>query len=75
MPANPLLFKASTARRLVRAMQKEGLFVKGAAIAPDGTINLSLAKKPEPEIEPELSQKLDTLVENDWEAKYGKPAA
>jgi hypothetical protein len=67
MPANKVQFRERSIRRIIRAALKEGLVAKSAAIAPDGTITVSLAEAPDRE----LSVAIDT---NEWDKDYGKDA-
>jgi hypothetical protein len=55
-------------RRNIRAAQKEGLVVK--AIAPDGTITVSLAAPSPAEVSLDLSREIDDMIESE-RAKWG----
>jgi hypothetical protein len=76
MPKNIVLFKERTLRRAIRAVQKEGLKVKAAAAAPDGTVTVSIAEPVLPKVNlPELDADIEKFTESLWDRDYGKPAA
>ena len=74
MPKSVVLFKERTLRRAIRAVQKEGLIPRAATVAPDGTMSVSFAEPPPPEVSPELDG-MEKFVESLWDRDYGKPAA
>jgi hypothetical protein len=69
-----VLFKERTLRRAIRALQKERLVPKAATVAPDGTLTVSFAEPPPPEVSPELPG-AEEFTESLWDRDYGKPAA
>jgi hypothetical protein len=74
MPTGVVLFKERTLRRAIRALQKERLVPKAVTVAPDGTMSVSFAEAPPPEVNPELDG-IEKFTESLWDRDYGKPAA
>ena len=73
MPKGVVLFKERTLRRVIRAVQKEGLVPKAATVAKDGTMSVSFAEPVLPEVSlPELDGELEKLTESLWDRDRGK---
>jgi hypothetical protein len=67
MPANPVLVKERSIRRIIRAVEKEGLAATALTYAPEsGTITISLAKPSQPEVTVDLGD-----IPNEWDRDYG----
>jgi hypothetical protein len=64
-----LHFKTNSVRRGVEAARKAGLIVTGFDIEPDGALRFHTAPAGQ------LPSVQDDPNVNEWEAKYGKPAA
>jgi len=77
MPKENLQWKVSDAKRLLRAVQKAGFANRRMSLSkrPDGTLTIEVAAPSPPELPLDLSRKLDESIENEWDAKYGKPKA
>jgi len=73
MPKGVVLFNERTLRRAIRAVQKEGLILKAATVAPDGTMSVSFAEPILPKVNlPELDGEIEKLAESTWDRDYGK---
>jgi hypothetical protein len=68
MPKSNLLFKTNSVRRGVEAARKAGLVVTGFDIEPDGALRFHTAPAGQ-------SPSVQETNANEWDAKYGKPAA
>ena len=67
VPTNKVPFRERSIRRIIRAAQKEGLVAKSAAIAPDGTVTVSLAEPSQREVSVDIGD-----IPNEWDQAYGK---
>ena len=59
-------FKVADAKRLIHAVQKQGLNVKSVTAAPDGTLTISVARPAPPELSADVERDLDKTV-NEWD--------
>ncbi len=72
MPANKLDWRASDAKRLLRAVRSQGLANRLTSISkhPDGTLTISLAPPRPAELSPDVDRDADEIV-NEWDKTYG----
>lgn len=61
MPTNPVQFKESLMRRIVRAAHKEGMQVNYVEILPDRTVRVHTASRPSLDLD--LNHEIESLVD------------
>jgi hypothetical protein len=75
MPKDKLPWKASDAKRLLRAVHKAGFANRRMSLSPDGTLTIEVAAPSPVEVSLDVSRDIDDIVENErakWGDKGGK---